>query len=119
MAGVLTTLALDACCACYKTMRAAQHTLNNLRSLGVGFLAISNNQSRFKPFKCCAHPVLSNYSLKSYQSVSAWMVVLFFFSNASSWVAAWLNDNLIAWLTSVSASLPGCGAAPSALTWNK
>jgi hypothetical protein len=52
--------------------------------LGVGFLAISNNQLRFKPFKYCAYPVLSNHSLKSYWLVLAWIVVLFFFSNASS-----------------------------------
>jgi hypothetical protein len=88
MAGMPTTLALDACCARYITMRAAQHTLNNPRSFGVGFLAISNNQSRFNPFKCRAYPKQFNHSLESYRSVSAWTVAFFSFSNASNWAVA-------------------------------
>jgi hypothetical protein len=43
MAGIPTTLALEACCARYIIMRTAQHTSNNARSLCGGFLAIFNN----------------------------------------------------------------------------
>jgi hypothetical protein len=43
IASILTTLALDAYYTYYITIRAAKHTLNNLRSFSVSFLAISNN----------------------------------------------------------------------------
>jgi hypothetical protein len=84
MAGIPTTLALEACCARHIIMRTAQHTSNNARSLCGGFLAIFNNQSRFNPFKYRAHPAQFNHSTNSCQSVSGLMVLLFFFSNSSS-----------------------------------
>jgi hypothetical protein len=96
IAGMPTTLALDACCARYITICAAQHILVNACSLGVGCCAMLNNHSRSNPFKCRAHPARFNHSAYSYRLLSGLMMLFFSFSNASTCRLAWVNDACMA-----------------------
>jgi hypothetical protein len=93
MSGMPITLGLEACCARHIAMHTTQHTSNNARSLCVSFTTIANNQSRFSPCKCRAHPARFSRSLKSYRSVTASMAALFFSSSlifllAGSWLGS-------------------------------
>ena len=111
MAGMPTTLDVDACCARHTTMRAAQHISVNARSLGVGCCAMVNNHSRFNPFRWRAHPARLNHSANSNRSPSSLMMSFFSFSKASSCRLAWVNDAWMAWLTSASGWMVAAGGA--------
>jgi hypothetical protein len=118
MAGMPTTLALDACCACYMTMCAAQHILVNACFLGVGCCAMVNNHSRSNSFKCRAYPARFNYSAHLYRLLPGLMTLFFSFSNASNCWLACVNDACMAWLTSASGWVHAGWASAVALTLN-